>query len=87
MTFKCGPSAKYMCAVSVIEPRSLNDDNVVTAPTALTVDCKKGEARGIAAMGDKNEKFINGVLVKYMTEFYSKKDTIIRSFNFQASLQ
>jgi len=38
-------------------------------------------------MGDKNEKFINGVLVKYITEFYSKKDTIIRSFNFQASLQ
>jgi len=72
MTFKCGPSAKYMCAVSVIEPRSLNDDNVVTAPTALTVDCKKGEARGNAAMGDKNEKFINGVLVKYMTEFCSK---------------
>ena len=72
MTYRRVPGTKHLYAVSVIEPRSLKDGNGFTVPTALAVDCKKGEVKGFVAMGNKDAKFINGVLIYYMSEFCSK---------------
>ena len=73
MTFYRFRDTDHKYSVSVIETRSVMDENGNIVPSAFAFDCGKGVGDGFVAMGaDRSKAFIEDVMIYYLLEFCTR---------------
>ena len=73
MTFYRIRNSVHIYSVSVIETRSVKNDNGVVVPSSFSFNCENGNADGFVAMGaDRSKAFIEDVMMYYLLEFCTR---------------
>ena len=73
MTFYRIRNTCHIYSVSVIEPRSVKNENGVVVPSSFSFNCQNGKADGFVAMGaDRSQAFMEEVLGYYLMEFCTR---------------
>ena len=73
MTFYRISNSVQIYSVSVIQPRSVKNDDGVVVPSSFSFNCENGNADGFVAMGaDRSKAFIEDVMMYYLLEFCTR---------------
>ena len=72
-TYQTFRNEDHKYSVSVVEQRSIKNENGITYPSSFAFDCENGKADGFVKMGERQQAFYDDIIRYYLIEFCSKK--------------